>query len=210
MGLPLAEDQDGSFTELALGNDQPVPMIGGNVGAPKHGLYAEFYMHPLQDKAESTKEGRPIYKDVPYIMIMVPGDKGSVIRRPVRTGNDPANDNNRFYNEYVAFVQNRTQPLEGTPLAQWNQITKGESLELEYFNIRTVEQLADLNDTSAQNVMGFSTLKTKAKAYLDMTKEEAPLVKLQEELAVRDNEIDTLKNAMEEMRVELQDMKKGK
>ena len=38
-------------------------------------LLVRFYMHPAQDKIATKAEGRPIFKDVPYIHIMQPGNK---------------------------------------------------------------------------------------------------------------------------------------
>ena len=99
--MPLIADTEG-FTDLAFGPD--VQTQQPNM-PNRHGLYVEFYMHPVQDKAETIKAGRPIYNEKPYVMIMVPGDKASIIRRPVRTGQKPGDDNNRFHNEDVAFKE---------------------------------------------------------------------------------------------------------
>jgi hypothetical protein len=173
-------------------------------------MYVEFFLHPVEDKEASADMGRPMFKEIPYIMIMTPGDKSSVIRRPVQTGQHPKADNNRFHNEYNNFKQGLDTPVEGTILEQWAQITRAQVMELQHLGIKTVEHLADLNDSSAGQFMGLSDLKRKAQQYIAATASDAPLIKMQEELKARDNKIDTLENVVEEMRSELNDLKTGK
>jgi len=44
-------------------------------------LYVSFYMDAIEFKAESEKAGRPVFKDVPFIKIIVPGDVNNIIER---------------------------------------------------------------------------------------------------------------------------------
>ena len=198
---------DQGFADLVSQSEQPATMQQQQ--RPAHGMYIEFYMHPVEDKEKTIEQGRAIHREIPYIMIMSPGDKSSVIRRPVQTGNHPRNDNNRFHNEYVAFRQGLMAPVEGTPLAQWPQITRAQVLDLEHLGIRTVEHLANLNDGNAQKFMGLRDLKNNAINYLEATAGDAPMVRMQAELSARDNEIESLKNAMKELGAELAEIRTG-
>jgi hypothetical protein len=175
-----------------------------------HGLYVEFYMHPEQNMEESNKQNRPIFEELPYVMIMVPGDKSTVIRRPVRTGVHPNCDNNRFHNEYVAFLQKEEQPIQGTLLSEWPQITRATCMELEALNVRTVDHLADMPDSLASQYMGMQDLKQKASKWLELTKAEAPMQQLQAELEARDSVIAAQGNAIEDMQEELRKLNKAK
>ena len=107
------------MNDLAALDLQANEMINDQLsGAPtKHGMVVEFYMNSVQDKVESNEQGRPVWHEVPYVMVRVPGQNQQVVRRPVRTGQHPMHDNNRFHNEYVAFLQQKEQPTEGTPLS---------------------------------------------------------------------------------------------
>ena len=177
-------------------------MAANQIAAPHratHGLHVQFYMHPLQDSTKTIEEGRPIFKDTPYVMIMVPGDKDSVVRRPVRVGTHPKDDNMRFAGEFQAFQANKEQPIEGTPLAEWPHITASEIREMEYFGIRTVENLAGLADVKASQFMGMQDKKKKANEWLENTKDGAPMVRLNAELALRDNEIEVMKQQLAEL-----------
>jgi hypothetical protein len=176
--------------------------------ASTHGLYVEFYNYPKQNMTKSDEEGRPIFEEMPYIMIMVPGDKSTVVRRPIRTGMHPKDDNNRFHNEYQAFLQKKDQPIEGTLLAQWPQVTRAIVLELEALNVRTVEHLANMPDSFASQYMGLQSLKQQASKWLELTKADAPMQQLQSELAERDNQLAAQGNAIEELQKELAILKK--
>lgn len=204
--MPM-EDMEG-FTELALGPDVGQQQQGQMPN--KHGLYVEFYLEAIPDPEKTLESGHPKFKEVPFIMIMVPGDKTSVIRRPVRTGQDRKHDNNRFHNEYVAFLHKKDAPVDGFPLDQWAALTKSTVMELQHFGFKTVEHLADITDTNAQKGMGLITLRNKARAFIEASKEGAPLLRMQEELKTRDDLIGALQMQMEEMKAELGDMKKPK
>ncbi len=203
----LAELDESIMNFEPIGGQAPQGQV-----AP-HGLRVEFYMHPALDEKKSNEEGRPIYEELPYVMIMVPGDKSTVVRRPVRKGMHPKSDNNRFRNEYQAFLEKKEQPIQGTLLSEWPQITRAQVMELEYLNIRTVENLADMADGYAQQYMGLNGLKTKAAKWLELTKAEAPMIMLQEALKQKDDQIASQGNAIEELQAMMADMqpkKKGK
>jgi hypothetical protein len=177
-------------------------MISSQLTAPQqsqHGLHVQFYMHPLQNAARTLEEGRPIFIETPYVMVMVPGDKDSVVRRPVRIGGAPKDDNVRFAVEYQAFQANKDQPIEGTPLSEWPLVTASQIKELEYFGIRTVENLAGMADGKASQFMGLQDMKKKANDWMANTKDEAPMVRLNAELALRDNEIEVMRQQLDEL-----------
>lgn len=183
--------------------------IGQNqqIQASTHGMYCNFYMEAEQDLVKSLEEGRPIFKESPYVMIMTPGDQSSVVRRPIRTGHHPKDDNNRFAVEYNAFLNNMEQPIEGTLLSEWPQISKSQCLELDALHIKTVEQLANLNDGAASQYMGMQDLKSRAKAWIELASAEAPLAFMTAQLEERDDAIASMKNTMLEMQAELGDLK---
>lgn len=193
--MPLAQDTEG-FTALAMGGQQE-----------GHGLYAQFYLHSVQNEQESEQEGRPIYEDKEYVRIMVPGDKTSVIERPVRFGAHPNNDNHKFAREYAAFKQNEDQRIIGTPLAEWPIMSNSQVKELEFFNVFTVEQLAEMADSNVQNFRGMAEKKQAAQRFLEAAKEGAPLVKMQAELEKRDESIGALQSQVEELVKELGEQK---
>lgn len=132
-------------------------------------LFVKFFKHPRQDKAESIKEGRPVFKEVDYIEIRQPGNKTSVVCRPVRQM-----DIDRFpehWRKYLARITD--EHVEGTPLEEWPQITRSQVEELRFFNVRSVEQLANMSDGQSQKFMGINMLKKKAQEFLEQVEQGA-------------------------------------
>ena len=203
--MPQLDDMN--FTEIAMGPE--VQQQQQNM-PNKHGLYCEFYMEAVRDAPASLEAGHPKFKDLPYIMIMVPGDKASIVRRPVRTGQHPDHDNNRFHNEYVAFMQGEKVPLEGLPLSEWPLMTKSQVLELNHFGIKTVEHLAEVTDTNAQKFLGVFALREKARTYIEASKNDAPFQQLHAEIDARNDQISELTNVVAAMKDELAELKGAK
>lgn len=128
------------------------------------GVFVEFYMEAVEFKAESEKEGRPVFKEIPFIRIQHPGDRNNVLEVAVTD-----HYKEKFAREWREFESRGQNEVVGMPLSQWPQITKSQVKEAEYFGIRTVEQLAAVNDGAIQKIgMGWRELRNKAQAYLDI------------------------------------------
>jgi hypothetical protein len=84
-------------------------------------------------------------------------------------------------------------------LEVWPQMTVSMVADLKALKIHTVEQLADMSDSAAQQIMGNFSLRQKAKAFLDLAKQDADNTKLADELKSRDDEINLLKSQMQEL-----------
>ena len=155
--------------EAAMGITQ-MAMGGANARyANDDHLLVRFYMHPARDKAESVKEGRPIFKEVAYVHIMQPGNKESIIHRKA-TDMDIA----RFAEHWRKFKAREDQTAtNGTPLIEWPGITRSQAEELKFYNVLTLEQLVGMSDTNAQNFRGMGELKKRATAFLEVSKENA-------------------------------------
>lgn len=125
-------------------------------------LYVEFTMEAIHQEFESKASGRPIFRDVPHIRILFPGDKTKVVFRPVRD-----EDKFRFPRQYQAFENQEVQPIEGTPITEWPPMTKSEALEYKAMNVHTVEMLSNLSDTQLQSLpLGARSRRDQAKAWL--------------------------------------------
>ena len=150
---------------------QTAMAFGGNSGrfAADENLLVRFYMYPKQNKQKSREEGRPIYEEVPFVHIMQPGNKESIIHRKAT-----ALDKSRFAEHFRKFEARESQEsTEGTPLNEWPGITRSQAEELKFFHVMTVEQLAGMSDTNAQNFRGVNGLKARAKAFLEVSSDNA-------------------------------------
>jgi len=127
-------------------------------------LHVEFYAN---DRAP--------YVGVPFVRIMVPGDKTNIIDQPVRESHKQ-----RFPRQWLYFqMQNSGSQAIGTPLQEWakdrpDDMSENQLAELSILKFQTAEQVATMTDAQAQKVgMGGIGLREKAKAYLGAKNQKA-------------------------------------
>lgn len=167
-------------------------------------LRVTFDMYPSLDQEASAQQGRPIYKDELYVTIIVPGERDIVHRKAWEK------DFARFPQQLAAFRNKANQDAAvGTPLKLMTWLTIGQVKELEYFNCVTVEQLANMPDSTASRFMGIQKLKQLAKDYLQAAKETAPLTAMRAELDKRDNELETANRNLAEQAERIKALEEG-
>jgi hypothetical protein len=159
-------------------------------------LAIRFFKKASQDMEQTKEQGRPIFSEIEYIQIMIPGDKGTVIVRPI--GIEDRQRFGRQYDDWARSNKDSKEILIGTPLESWTQMSLAQVEEFRYFGVRTVEHLATLRDDVMLKMPGAISLKKKAQEFLDTAKEAAPLSKMQAELEKRDTDIAVLQNALKE------------
>lgn len=173
---------------------------GSRMGDEK--LALRFFTKAKQDMDKTAEAGRPIFREIDYIHIMVPGDRNQAIIRPVA----PA-DKIRFERQYEHWKKTQSNDVMiGTPLEAWNILSLSQIEEFRYFGVRSIEHMADLRDDVAQKITGALQLKQKAQAFIAIMKEEAPMKKVQSELDKRDKEIAALTASMAEMAAAMKKM----
>jgi len=155
------------------------------------GVYARFYVVPKEDAAASLHEGRPVYKDVVYIEIVSAGNSTNIIRRPVTDM-----DRRRFRKQHEMFLAGSEDQLVGTPLVEVPWITRSQVEELHYLKVRTLENLASLNDAVCTNIPGMFELKRKAAAYIAKASADAPFEEMRAENDLLKERLAALEAAM--------------
>jgi hypothetical protein len=157
-------------------------------------LRVRFEIHAVKHEYESNQQGRPIFYDAEYIQIVTPGS------RDVSTFPLDEHYKRRFAKAYAKWKAEGDQlKIQGTLLAELPWLTKSQIAELNYSNIQTVEQLAEMSDINAMKFMGNFQLRERAKNFLLAAAGEAPALKLQAELEQRDNHIQVLERKIEEL-----------
>jgi hypothetical protein len=150
-------------------------------------LYVKFYMGSTPDTAGTQREGRPMFKSVPFVKILVPGDRNTVID----TFAD-AKYKARFPRQWAAFESKQTQEVAGTLLSETPLVTRAQAEEFDYFKVFTVEQLAQCSDNLASKVPRFHELKRAAQTYVAQAKDGALAQKLGAENADLKNRVASL------------------
>lgn len=155
-------------------------------------LYVEFYRKPVLHPGKSRDEGRAVYHEVDYVRVYVPGDKTSVVDKPV---NDM--DSQRFAERYNRWKAGQSDAVVGTPLSALPGMTPAKVEEYKFFKVVTVEQLAEANDNLGQKFMSFQQDKQRARNFIEVAKSNAPIEQMNAELQKRDAEIENLKSMVE-------------
>lgn len=142
-------------------------------------LYVQFYSRPMMLIGESTIQNRPIYADVDCVRILVPGDKHNIIDRIASD-----DDKQRFPEHFAKYKAGHGQDVVGTRLEIVPWMSRSKVEEYKYFNIHTVEQLAEASDGVGQKFQGFQADKARAKKWLEAaTGTNARVSELEKQLA---------------------------
>jgi hypothetical protein len=145
-------------------------------------LHVEFEFEAVHQPFESEQQGQAIYKNVPYIRIMFPGDRTKQVYRPAKMKGDEsaASDPERFPRQWAAFQNQESQTAEGTPLHQLPSFTKADVRMLKEQGIQTLEQLAALGDQNL-SFLGALSYRDKARGFLDSVIDNATLTRVIQE-----------------------------
>jgi hypothetical protein len=163
-------------------------------------LAVKFEKREVQDMVKTLEENRPIFKEVVFIKIAVPGDALTEIDRPMYDS-----DKNRFPIQWASFLnrQGEEQNYSGTSLKEWPLITKSQAEELRGLKFHTVESIAMSTDQAIQKIgmlagMSPYSFREKAQSFLKMAKEGADVNAREAELNALKEENAKLKAESEE------------
>jgi len=177
-------------------------------------LGIKFYKYPEEDVVASHAEGRPIFREVDYIQISIPGDTLNERHRKVVEA-----DKHKFPIQWARYKNSQESEthFEGTPLSEWTILNSAQKAELAALRFYTIEQVATASDqqiTKLNMAAGMSpyAFRDKAIAFLKMAsgaaeinKNEAEMARLKAEkeesdakLAKLQAQMDNLMNMMEE------------
>ena len=158
-------------------------------------LFVEFYEDALEIPFKSEQEGRPVYEQRTFVRIMVPGDATSIIETPATQEHK-----DMYRRQYERFQKGQKDVVEGTPLTMWPVVNKSQIKECEFFEVRSVEQLAELSDTSCKRMgMGYMELRSKAKAWLLAAKDASVVTRQAAENDRLQAEIEALKEQIAQL-----------
>jgi len=164
-------------------------------------LVISFRRNPVLDEEATAKAGRPIHVEKDYITIVAPGDKCTAIDRAWGW----PNDERRFGHLYKAWLEKNREGdgRIGTPLAAWPLIGKAMIADLAYFNVRTVEDLANLSDVNAQSVGPIMEWRQKARDFMAAAEKGAVSSQLRKEVEDQKARNATLEESLKKMQEQI-------
>lgn len=168
-------------------------------------VFVEFGLHPKRNPLKSAEAGRDVFDDVEYIRIVVPGERDGIHRPAMQR------DRENYPRQYAAFRANLSQDAaSGTPLSHVLWLRPSQVAELQHYHCRTLEQLANMPDTSAQKFPGILSLRQRARDAIEVAKGEAPVAQLRADLAEEKRKREELEFRLLEMAEELKSLQKKK
>lgn len=156
-----------------------------------------FFLLPVQNVADTKKQGRPIFEDKEMCEVRFAGNREKIVHAPAheifRTDRDIEGNINpvtyaiAYPDLYRSFKMGEAQQISGTPLSELPFLSQSKRLELKALNIPTAEALAALDGNNLKMLgMGGRELKTQAQTYLDNAAGSADVVRQAALIAAQD------------------------
>ena len=177
---------------------------------PQRPPFVTFEQRAIEDRNATIAAGGLVMRDVDYVIVRQVGCKDTVekeaegwlvdIEKAAMQGTYPGEWVRHFREKYQAFKAGQAEPELGLSVRQWPSLSKAQAENLIAAGVRTVEDVAAMNEPTMQRVgMGARELKQKAKAYLesrDANKAAEQITALQAQLNDRDTRIETLETRL--------------
>lgn len=153
-----------------------------------------FESRPVRNNFRSEQEQRDCFDDVVHI-VKIPADQTLRVIVPAT-----AEHKKEFPQEWAAYQKTGETKVLGTPIDMWHGITAGQKLEFKAMGIFTVEQFANLPDSSAGKIMDFQNLRARAKAFTASGKDAELVAQLKRAKDESDKKFEELQKQFNEMK----------
>lgn len=154
-------------------------------------LHPRFFTDGVKDEVASKKEGRPVFKNVEFVEVMIAGNRqlkpifpAHSVWKSMEVDGEfrEITYAERFRDAYRKFKEQGVTSESGTPVEELTFIDTAKRMELRALNIYTAEALAGLADRDLKALgMGGRDLREQAKAYLNKAKDTASATQMQAE-----------------------------
>lgn len=149
----------------------------------------QFFIEPVHLAFKSQEAGMPVYEDREFVRIITPGIAKSMPVEEVTQEHKA-----RWPHEYRVFKDGLEEPLTGTPLEKWPPMTPSMCLMLKAQHVRTVEELAGVNDGVLEHLgIGARQFRDRAKDFLALQTEQAPTEAALSRALKAEHDLETLK-----------------
>ena len=182
------ENADRTYGQVKFGDDSSLVVL--------------FYTKSVFDPVKSRDTGLRQYNNEVYVKIQSAGEHLNIIDRPVQEA-----DKRRFQHQWNAFLQNRTQVPEGTPIDLLFPNNPAVADSLKALGVHTIQQCANLSANAVDRVgMGGIEWVNLAKKYLENASSGTAFLQLRTEVDKKDQEIKILRRQFEQVKAQLDDL----
>lgn len=184
------------------------------VGAtnPDSRLAVHFYKKALPHEFESQKQGRPIFYEVDFVRIQVPGDPTLAVDTPVREDHKQ-----RFPLHWARYQNAHGGDVKevGTPLDQWPALNKAQVEELRAQKFTTIESIATASDAQLQRIgmtagMSPFAFRERAQRFLKVAHDDAVANQAEERNKALEKQLQDQAEAMKAMQEQLASLSQPK
>lgn len=198
------------MAELLASDDANPNFVGQR--DPDRALSVMFYSKPVQNHFESEKQGRPIFTDMDFVKIFLPGDDKNVIDTFVR--DDHKSRFPRQWQHYQNKHAGDQQLIGKTPLKEWPRISAAQAEELRALKFFSVDDIANASDAALQNIgmvggMAPHAFREAAQRFLKVAAGDAKNSKLEKTLAEQNATIAAQAEQMAAMQATLDKLAKA-
>ncbi len=173
---------------------------------PQRPPYVTFEQRAVEDRNASIAAGGMVMKDVDFVIVRQIGSKDtheknalewlSDIDRAAASGQYPNEWARHFREKFKAYKEGQDEPELGLSVKQWPSLSKAQVENLLGAGVRTVEDIAGMNEPTMRKVgMGARELQKKARTYLetrDANKATEMISSLQVAVETKDERIASL------------------
>jgi hypothetical protein len=161
--------------------------------------FVTFEVRADKDEGASAEAGRPIHKDVDYVIIRNAGSRDQVEARALMfIKQNPKDEDLR--ERYRAWVdREKRNIIEGTPLKELPFLGRSEVADFNAMNIFSVEQLVTLSDSAKHRFHNINHIIAKAQAFLDLAKDTQLATKQAAVINEQNDKIELLQRTIKEM-----------
>ena len=158
-----------------------------------------FHYVPKLNKKKSEEAGTNVFDQVPYVEIIIPGDKNT---RPTVQVND--SHKQRWPEQWAAFEKLGFVPREGTPLEEWPGCNRAQVEEWKQLGVHTVQELAGMADHLIERLgMGGRQWVKKAQEYLAVAQDKGKVV---ERVMAQEGELARAQHRIADLEGQLRDL----
>jgi hypothetical protein len=148
--------------------------------------YVKFEIRPMEDRAATEAAGHYVAKNVEFALITPPYSKDRVeqvcsdwlkqLDENVTANRLPSQWRDQYKQAYQAWKSGNEIPVNGTAIKGWPIISPAQQENLIAIGVRTVEDLAIMNDEGVHRFgMGAIDLRNKAQAWLRSAKDNGKI-----------------------------------
>lgn len=161
----------------------PVDAVSAVRSQENKAAWVRFSVEAVENKKETLRQGKWVGDDVEMVHITSPYTKDEHDKKvttwfeqldlQLMQGRIPREHYDHYKAQYEAWKEGQELPVNGTPIKGWPMISPAQQQILLSCRIRTVEDLAGMNDDGIRQVgMGAVEMKGRALAYLQAASED--------------------------------------